>query len=92
MSASSQYRKIAEVMKEKKVERRHAINERLKPKDDIREHIETAGGGIPSEASSSDSPVISRQEEKPKAVKKTTSTKKRRSSKRVLSDSKATKI
>ena len=34
MSASSQSRKVAEQMKAKKVERRHALEERQKPKND----------------------------------------------------------
>ena len=92
MTASSVSRKVAEVEKAKKVERRNAIIERQKPKDDIVKHIETEVRGIPAETSSSDS-VIDSGEIKANAVKKKSrGAKKGGSSKKVLSDSKATKI
>ena len=47
MTASSVSRKVAEVEKAKKVERRNAIIERQKPKDDIVKHIETEVRGYP---------------------------------------------
>ena len=59
MTASSVSRKVAEVEKAKKVERRNAIIERQKPKDDIVKHIETEVRGIPAETSSSDSVIDS---------------------------------
>ena len=96
MTASSVSRKVAEVEKAKKVERRNAIIERQKPKDDIVKHIETEVRGIPAETSSSNSIIDSgkiKATPKPKAkVKKSSGAKKGGSSKKVLSDSKATKI
>ena len=96
MTASSINRKVAEIEKAKKVERRNALIERQKPKDDIVKHIEAEVGGIPAETSSSDSVIDSGEIKvvsKPKAkAKKTSGIKKGGSSKKVLSDSKATKI
>lgn len=83
MSASSQYRKVAEVQKIKKVERRNASNERLKPKDNIEKHIEAEERGVSPEPISSDSVVISEEAPKPK---------KRGNSKSVFSNRKATKV
>jgi hypothetical protein len=83
MSASSQYRKVAEVQKIKKVERRNASNERLKPKDNIKKHIEVEERGVSPEPISSDSVVISEEAPKPK---------KRGNSKSVFSNRKATKV
>ena len=83
MSASSQYRKVAEVQKIKKVERRNASNERLKPKDNIEEHIEVEERGVSPEPISSDSVVISEEAPKPK---------KRGNSKGVFSNRKTTKV
>ena len=83
MSASSQYRKVAEIQKIKKVERRNASNERLKPKDNIEEHIEVEKRGVSPEPISSDSVVISEEAPKPK---------KRGNSKSVFSNRKATKV
>jgi hypothetical protein len=83
MSASSQYRKVAEVQKIKKVERRNASNERLKPKDNIEKHIEVEERGVSPEPISSDSVVISEEAPKPK---------KRGNSKSVFSNRKATKV
>ena len=92
MTASSVSRKVAEVEKAKKVERRNAIIERQKPKADIVKHIATEVRGVSAEASSGDS-VIDSGEIKAKAVKKKSSgAKKGGSSKKVLSNSKATKI
>jgi hypothetical protein len=96
MTASSVSRKVAEVEKAKKVERRNAIIERQKPKDDIVKHIETEVRGVSAETSSSNSIIDSgkiKATPKPKAkVKKSSGAKKGGSSKKVLSDSKATKI
>jgi hypothetical protein len=83
MSASSQYRKVAEVQKIKKVERRNASNERLKPKDNIEKHIEVEERGVSPEPISSDSVVISEEAPKPK---------KRGNSKSVFSNRKTTKV
>ena len=83
MSASSQYRKVAEVQKIKNVERRNASNERLKPKDNIEKHIEVEERGVSPEPISSDSVVISEEAPKPK---------KRGNSKSVFSNRKATKV
>jgi len=89
MSASSQYRKVAEVQKIKKVERRNASNERLKPKDNIEKHIEVEERGVPAETISSDSVIDSGEiKAKPKKLaKKSAGPKKGRSGKRVFSDS-----
>ena len=96
MTASSVSRKVAEVEKAKKVERRNALIERQKPKDDIVKHIETEIRGVPAETSSSDSAINSgeiKAVSKPKAkVQKASASKKGGNSKKVLSDSKATKI
>lgn len=62
MSASSVNRKVAEVMKAQKVERRHAIEKRNEPENDKLEHIEAKVGGVSSEASGSDSPIVSEEE------------------------------
>ena len=83
MSASSQYRKVAEIQKIKKVERRNALNGRLKPKDNIKEHIEVEERGVSPEPISSDSVVISEEAPKPK---------KRGNSKSVFSNRKTTKV
>ena len=83
MSASSQYRKVAEIQKIKKVERRNASNERLKPKDNIEKHIEVEERGVSPEPISSDSVVISEEAPKPK---------KRGNSKSVFSNRKTTKV
>lgn len=92
MTASSVSRKVAEVEKAKKVERRNAIIERQKPKDDIVKHIATEVRGIPAETSSSNS-IIDSGEIKAKAVKKKPSgSKKGGSGKKVLSNSKTAKI
>lgn len=96
MTASSVSRKVVEVEKAKKVERRNALIKRQKPKDDIVKHIETEVRGIPAETSSSDSIIDSgkiKATPTPKAkAKKASGLKKGGSSKKVLSNSKATKI
>tara|TARA_R100000773_G_C4216936_1_gene115471 strand:+ start:1166 stop:1450 length:285 start_codon:yes stop_codon:yes gene_type:complete len=94
MSASSINRKVAEIEKAKKVERRNAIIERQKPKDDIIQHIKTEVGGISAESSDSNSVIDSGEvKEKPKAPKaKSNASKKRGSGKKVFSNSKAAKI
>lgn len=70
MSASSINRKVAEVMKAQKVERRHAIEKRNEPKDDQPKHIEVEVGGLSAEASDSDIPVVSEEIKKPAQKKK----------------------
>ena len=96
MTASSVSRKVAEVEKAKKVERRNAIIERQKPKDDIVKHIETEVRGVSAETSSSNSIIDSgkiKATPAPKTkLKKLSGSKKGGSSKKVLSNSKATKI
>ena len=96
MTASSVSRKVAEVEKAKKVERRNAIIERQKPKDDIVKHIETEVRGIPAETSSGNSIIDSgkiKATPAPKTkLKKPSGAKKGGSSKKVLSNSKAAKI
>ena len=96
MTASSVSRKVVEVEKAKKVERRNALIERQKPKDDIVKHIETEVRGVPAEASSGNSIIDSgkiKATPAPKAkLKKASKSKKGGSSKKVLSDSKTTKI
>ena len=96
MTASSVSRKVAEVEKAKKVERRNAIIERQKPKDDIVKHIETEVRGVSAETSGGDSIIDSgkiKATPKPKSkVKKASGAKTGGSSKKVLSKSKATKI
>ena len=57
MSASSLNRKVAEVQKAKKVERRHALEKRQQPEVDQRQHQQIEVGGVSSEASSGDSVV-----------------------------------
>ena len=49
MSASSINRKVAEVEKAKKVERRNAIEKRNQPVNDQQEYIETKVGGVSAE-------------------------------------------
>lgn len=94
MSASSLNRKVAEIQKAKKVERRNAAIQRYKSENDIIEHIEAEVGGVSSETSSSDSPVPSGEvKAKPKAAKaKSAGAKKRGSSKGVFANRKTTKV
>jgi len=66
MTASSVSRKVAEVEKAKKVERRNAIEKRNQPVNDKPKHIEAEIGGLSAETSSSDSPVISQKAQEPK--------------------------
>lgn len=91
MSASSLNRKVAEVEKAKKVERRNAAIKRYESEDDIIKHIEVEERGVPAEASGSDSPEPIKAEVKKakpkKAAKKSSGSKKGWSGKRVLSDS-----
>ena len=77
MSASSLNRKVAEVEKAKKVERRNAIEKRNQPLNDQQEHIEAEIRMVPAETSSSDSPVISQKTEKKATSKKKKTAKKR---------------
>ena len=94
MSASSLNRKVAEVEKAKKVERRNAIEKRQQPEVDQRQHQQIEVGGVSPETSSSDSSIDSgKVEVKPKAPKaKSAGTKKRGSSKGVFSNRKAAKV
>ncbi len=92
MSASSLNRKVAEIEKAKKVERRNALIERYKSENDIVKHIKTEERGVPAEAGGSDSPEPIKAEApkaKPKkpAAKKASRAKKGWSGKRLLSDS-----
>lgn len=92
MSASSLNRKVAEIEKAKKVERRNAAIKRYESENDIVKHIEVEERGVPAETISSDSiePIKAEAPKaKPKkpAAKKASSAKKGWSSKRVLSDS-----
>ena len=96
MSASSQYRKVAEVQKIKKVERRNAAIKRYESENDIVKHIETEKRGVPAETVSSDSVIDSGEikatiKKKPVA-KKASSAKKGWASKKLLPDSKATEV
>jgi hypothetical protein len=89
MSASSLNRKVAEVEKAKKVERRNAAIKRYESEDDIIKHIEVEERGVPAETISSDSVIDSGEiKAKPKKLaKKSAGPKKGRSGKRVFSDS-----
>jgi len=91
MSASSLNRKVAEVEKAKKVERRNAAIKRYESENDIVKHIEVEERGIPAETSGSDSsePIKAEvKKAKPKKVaKKSSGSKKGWGGKRVLSDS-----
>lgn len=77
MTASSQYRKVADIQKEKKVERRNALEGRKKPENNQQEHQETKIGGVSAETSSSDIPVQSKEKAKKKAPAKKASAKKK---------------
>lgn len=77
MSASSQSRKVAEQMKAKKVERRHAIEKGQQPEDDKFEHQQATVGGVSAEASDSDSPVASGKKAAKKAAPKKAAAKKK---------------
>jgi len=89
MSASSLNRKVAEVEKAKKVERRNAAIKRYESEDDIIKHIEVEERGVSAETISSDSVIDSGEiKAKPKKLaKKSAGPKKGRSGKRVFSDS-----
>ena len=77
MTASSQYRKVADIQKEKKVERRNALEGRKKPENNQQEHHEIKIGGVSAETSSSDIPVQSKEKAKKKAPAKKASAKKK---------------
>ena len=77
MSASSQSRQVAEQMKAKKVERRHALEERQKPKDDQQQHKQAEIGGVSAETSNSNSPVGSGKKAAKKAAPKKAAAKKK---------------
>ena len=93
MSASSLNRKVAEIEKAKKVERRNAAIKRYESENNIVKHIEVEERGIPAETSGSDSPEPIKAEVKKKpAAKKAAAPKKRGSGKGVFSNRKATEI
>lgn len=96
MSASSLNRKVAEIEKAKKVERRNALIERYKSENDIVKHIKTEERGVPAETVSSDSVIdsgeIKAKIKKKPAAKKTSGAKKGWASKKLLPDSKATEV
>ena len=79
MSASSLNRKVAEVEKAKKVERRNAIEKRQQPEVDQRQHQQIEVGGVPPETGSGDSVVesgeVKAQINKPKKKSKKTTKK-----------------
>ena len=77
MSASSQSRKVAEQMKARKVERRHALEERQKPADDQQQHQQAEIRGVSAETSNSDSPVASGKKAAKKAAPKKAAAKKK---------------
>ena len=70
MSASSQSRKVAEQMKARKVERRYALEERQKPKDDQQQHQQAEIGGVPAETSGGNSVIDSGKVKAKPATKK----------------------
>ena len=74
MSASSINRKVADDVKQKKVERRHAIEKGGQQADNQQQHQEAEIGGVSAETSGSDSPVVS--EVKKAVAKKGTAKKK----------------
>ena len=94
MSASSLNRKVAEIQKAKKVERRNAAIKRYESENNIVKHIETEVGGLSPETSGGDSAIDSgKVEAKPKAPKaKSSGAKKRGSGKGVFSNRKTTKV
>lgn len=92
MSASSLNRKVAEVEKAKKVERRNAAVKRYESENNIVKHIEVEERGIPAETSGSDSPEpiqaeVPKAKPKKAAAKKASRSKNGWSGKRLLSDS-----
>lgn len=82
MSASSINRKVAEVEKAKKVERRNAIEKRNQPVNDKPKHIEAEIRRVPAEASFSDSPVVSQEVQEKKPVEKKSIFKKKKAAKK----------
>lgn len=96
MSASSLNRKVAEIEKAKKVERRNAAIKRYESENNIVKHVEVEERGVPAETSGGDSVIDSGEikatiKKKP-AAKKASSAKKGWASKKVLSDSEATEV
>ena len=81
MSASSLNRKVAEVEKAKKVERRNAIEKRQQPEVDQRQHQQIEVGGVPPETSSGDS-VVNGGEVKAKPATKKAAPKKKAAAKK----------
>ena len=82
MSASSINRKVAEVEKAKKVERRNALEKRNQPVNDKPKHIEAEIRRVPAEASGSDSPVVSQEVQEKKPVEKKSFFKKKKAAKK----------
>ena len=82
MSASSINRKVAEVEKAKKVERRNAIEKRNQPVNDKPKHIEAEIRRVPEETSVSDSPVVSQEVQEKKPVEKKSIFKKKKAAKK----------
>jgi len=91
MSASSLNRKVAEIEKAKKVERRNAAIKRYESENDIVKHIEVEERGVPAETSGSDSPEPIKSErpkaKAKKAAKKASGSSKGWVGKRLLTDS-----
>ena len=81
MSASSLNRKVAEVQKAKKVERRHALEKRQQPEVDQRQHQQIEVGGVSPETSSGDS-VVESGKVKAKPAKKKAAPKKKAATKK----------
>jgi len=82
MSASSVNRKVAEVQKAQKMERRNAIEKRNEPVNDKPKHIEAEIRRVPAETSVSDSPVISQEVQEKKPVQKKSIFKKKKAAKK----------
>ena len=82
MSASSVNRKVAEVQKAQKMERRNTIEKRNEPVNDKPKHIEAEIRGVPAKASGSDSPVVSQEVQEKKPVEKKSFFKKKKAAKK----------
>ena len=82
MSASSINRKVAEVEKAKKVERRNGLEKRNQPVNDKPKHIEAEIRRVPAETSVSDSPVVSQEVQEKKPVEKKNFFKKKKAAKK----------
>ena len=80
--SSSVYEKVRAVEKAKKVERRNAIEKRNQPVNDKPKHIEAEIRRVPTEASFSDSPVVSQEVQEKKPVEKKSIFKKKKAAKK----------